>query len=101
MNRRQLFQLTPLILAIACIKSPTAEEECPWAAERGIRGPGVVPCWIAGTQDRVHEFKLANGLTATCKGDVYVNCSGVTSKGAPVKFKCDGHGCEFIATWAW
>lgn len=74
---------------------------CPDAVRRGIRAPGLVPCWIAATQDRLYEFKKQNKLMASCTGDTDMQCSGVTAQGAPVKFKCDGNGCKFIAPWLW
>ena len=80
---------------------PDAAKECPWALQRGIRGDGITPCWIGATQDRTAEFLRANALTATCTGDIYATCSGVTKMGQPVKFKCKGDGCEWIPPWLW
>ena len=91
------------VVFVGCGYDPRydAKVQCPEAVKAGIQGPGLVPCWIRAAHDRKREFMKTNEIKATCEGYEYVTCSGVTKSGEPVKFKCDGHGCEYIARWAW
>lgn len=82
-----------------------AKVQCPRALQNGIRGPGLIPCEIQATRDRLFEFKKENRLTATCDDDdssgTAVRCNGVTASGEPVVFKCDSRSCKYVPRWAW
>lgn len=78
-----------------------ASTQCPEALRAGIKGPGLVPCEIKAVRDRRDEFERRLAITATCHGEVYLQCSGVTEAGKPVRFKCNSTRCEYIAPWLW
>ena len=97
----RLVVVTPIATALTCA-TPDPRVQCPDALKRGFKGDGMTPCHNAATADRAIEFKAQHRLTGSCPRDSHiVECSGVTFAGVPVRFRCDGHGCQFIPSWAW
>jgi hypothetical protein len=86
-------------LLFGCTRGPEVDE-FPRAKTAGYTGP--LRCAEIAAADRRSEFEKANGLRSGCKGRyTVIECSGVTEKGQPVKFKCDSLGCEWIPGWLW
>jgi hypothetical protein len=97
---KKLWNISVLISTLlGCQNGPTVDE-CPRALAAGIKGPNR--CEEIAVRDRRYEFDKANNLRSSCKGGGYVlECSGVTDRGQPIKFKCDSSGCEWIPGWLW